>query len=135
MIRVSVTDPATEWEFQRVSSEERDRAGVSPEASVAIVRALANIQDGVFAWSVVVDGLVETSSNLGVVRGDSQHLRVELLSRSSVDEEVLRLQNRMSSAFATAFPAKWLFVTTKASFVSFSMRRAWFARPASSPPE
>jgi len=99
MIRVSVTDPATEWEFQRVSSEERDRAGVSPEASVAIVRALANIQDGVFAWSVVVDGLVETSSNLGVVRGDSQHLRVELLSRSSVDEEVLRLQNRMSSAF------------------------------------
>ena len=97
MLRVGVTDRSADWEFQRVSLHGEDRAAIAPAASLEVLRALANIQDGVFAWSEAVDGLVETSSNVGVVEGDSRRLRVELLSRSSVDEEVLRIQQKMSS--------------------------------------
>lgn len=100
MIRASLTDPAAEWDFHRLSDAdaETDRSAIGPEVSLEIVRALAQIQDGVFAWSPVADGLVETSSNIGVVKGDSSHLRVEILTRSSIDEEVLRVQQQMSSA-------------------------------------
>ena len=98
MIRAALTDPAAEWDFHRISKPVMDRSAVRPAASLEIVRALAELPDGVFAWSPVVDGLVETSSNIGVVKGDSRQLQVGILSRSSIDEEVLRVQHQMSSA-------------------------------------
>lgn len=97
VLRASVADPAVEWEFSEISLTEDDCMGVAPKSSVEILRALAQIQDGVFAWSPMIEGLVETSSNVGVVKGDSRKLRLELLSRSSVDEEVMRIQEKMSS--------------------------------------
>lgn len=56
----------------------------------AFADAAAHVTDGVCRMSMDVEGLVETSSNLGVLQSDDEKLHVEYLVRSSKKAELTR---------------------------------------------
>ncbi len=71
---------------------------VDARSSWAILKVLNGLPDGVLTMSKAIDGLVETSTNLGIVATDGDRLRIVTLTRSSKDGEVERVQSRMESA-------------------------------------
>ena len=56
----------------------------------AFADAAAHVTDGVCRMSMDVEGLVETSSNLGVLQSDGEKLHMEYLVRSSKQNELKR---------------------------------------------
>ncbi len=52
-----------------------------------IIRLLAEVPNGVRAMSKDIDGLVETSSNLGIISSDSEKITVTFSVRSSIAEK------------------------------------------------
>ena len=101
--RFGVTDPSAKIRCHEVALDEDDeRVGLNAGDSLVILRAIAALRDGVFSWSSDVDDLVETSSNLGVITMSAGEVSIQVLSRSSVDLEVERLQDRMSSVLEHA---------------------------------
>ena len=53
-----------------------------------VLRAICLLPNGVMAFSRDIKGLVETSSNLGIVRTDGQAVRLITMERSSVDSKL-----------------------------------------------
>ena len=104
--RFAVTDPLarTRCDVAALDDDDDDaaRVGLGAQDALVILRAIAALRDGVFSWSSEVDDLVETSSNLGVLTMSAEELSIQVLSRSSVDLEVERLQDRMSSVLEHA---------------------------------
>lgn len=75
-----------------------DLATCAPLSAVAtrtILKSLATLPDGVIAMSEVLKGLVETSSNLGMVRSGADEIELLLLTRSSKEGAVNSVQERM----------------------------------------
>ncbi len=67
-----------------------------------VIKALGKIPDGVLAWSEVIEGLVETSSNLGIVRTTEDKIEVVCLTRSSRTGAIAAIQERMERALEAA---------------------------------
>lgn len=76
----------------------------SIENSVArnIIRALAAVHNGVYAMSMDVKGLVETSSNLASIRTENGQVRVVTSQRSSVESAKLAVRQAVTSCFEMA---------------------------------
>jgi dipeptidase D len=68
----------------------------------ALVRLLLSLPHGVEAMSPDIAGLVQTSTNLGVVDTAPGEVTVNLLSRSSLDTSKLALADRIGAACAAA---------------------------------
>ena len=66
--------------------------------SRAVLKALTTLPDGVIAWSKSIDGLVETSSNLGILETTEGTLRATCMTRSSADDAIEHVQERMKLA-------------------------------------
>lgn len=69
------------------------------------VYLLSNCPDGVLKMSDNIDGLVETSLNLGIMRADENGVFFHHALRSNVDAQLSELEEKMS-AFATKNNAK-----------------------------
>jgi dipeptidase D len=67
-----------------------------------IVKVMGKIPDGVLAWSEAIDGLVETSSNLGIVRTNEETLEIICLTRSSKRGVIESVQERIERALEAA---------------------------------
>jgi dipeptidase D len=76
----------------------------SLNGSLRTLRLLAAVPSGVTAMSQVVDGLVESSSNLGVVTSEGEQVRITCCSRSSVVSslEYLAIRHRALGRLAGA---------------------------------
>ena len=73
----------------RIWGDDVDALGgnaLTTEASSKVIAMLNSVPNGVQAWSEDIDGLVQTSLNLGVLRLDEQ-LRMTFAVRSSVNQE------------------------------------------------
>ncbi len=64
--------------------------------SDALLRLLCDIPFGVLGMSRSIEGLVETSANLGVVRTEDGVVRITVSSRSSVEAEIDGLENTLA---------------------------------------
>jgi dipeptidase D len=53
----------------------------------ALTTLAAEIDDGPIAYSAAATGLVETSSNLGIMREEGRHIELTFMARSSIDAE------------------------------------------------
>jgi dipeptidase D len=53
------------------------------ERTTSIIGLINDIHNGVFTWSKSIDGLVETSNNLGVINTSDGFVKLNILSRSS----------------------------------------------------
>jgi len=73
----------------RIWGDDVDALGgnaLTTEASSKVIAMLNSVPNGVQAWSKDIDGLVQTSLNLGVLRLDDE-LRMTFAVRSSVNQE------------------------------------------------
>ncbi len=71
-------------------------------ASLSLLALLRNLPNGVHGMSRTVPGLVETSSNLAVVREAGDGYEIVVSSRSSVESRLDDMQNRVECAAAAA---------------------------------
>ncbi|MBD3220395.1 beta-Ala-His dipeptidase [bacterium] len=84
------SDPGLEW---RVGSVKVEKAWSGPETR-RLLNLLVAIPHGVLGMSLAIDGLVETSSNLGVVKTDGNKVRITCCSRSSVMSQLAGVVNQ-----------------------------------------
>ncbi len=70
--------------------------GMSIERSDELIRLLMALPNGVIAMSPSIEGLVETSTNLGVVESREDAFIIRMLSRSSIDTSVDELNDRIN---------------------------------------
>ncbi len=75
---------------------------IDPSAASCIVWAIAGCQDGVYRYSKEMAGLVQSSSNLAIVKSESGRTKVELLLRSSSESEKSSLADSIASIFELA---------------------------------
>ncbi len=96
--------PADSGFFVRVEGLDAKECPLPLESSTmrCIMKVMGKIPDGVLAWSQVIDGLVETSTNLGVVETLAGELRIVSLTRSSKAGAIEAVQERMERAVEAA---------------------------------
>ena len=68
---------------------------MSTEDSKKLIKLLCEVPNGVQAWSRDIEGLVQTSLNLGVAALDKEGLRLTFAVRSSVNQEKRELLQRL----------------------------------------
>lgn len=100
------TLPATETEV-RFSCERVEREKMLTQAcSEAVLGLLNDLPNGVQAMSTDIEGLVQTSLNLGILETTESYLRVAFSVRSSVNGEKAALLERLR-ALATHYGAAY----------------------------
>jgi dipeptidase D len=67
----------------------------TPEEGARVLQLLDDLPHGVLAMSEVFPGKVETSSNLAMVRSEGGELEIATSSRSFLDEELAKVQERI----------------------------------------
>ena len=85
-------------DFKLTVSEIACDAAISSEKTVQLVTLLRNLPHGVHGMSRQVLGLVETSSNLAVIRQESDGWSITVSSRSSVETKLDDMQARVECA-------------------------------------
>ncbi|MGQ0827559.1 MAG: aminoacyl-histidine dipeptidase [Bacteroidota bacterium] len=66
------------------------------------LKAIAECPNGVIAMSKDISGLVETSTNLGVIESLKDHIRIVTFQRSLVDKEKEKLNEKVETIFKNA---------------------------------
>lgn len=95
--RIAELDPDAKITVTRVDANDVE-ASLHPIAGStgrAIVKAIGALDDGVLGWSPAIEGLVETSSNLGVIQTRADEVEIVIMTRSSKEGAVERVQTRM----------------------------------------
>ena len=90
--RYSDIEPDITFTLDKVDS---DLIGVSYEDSATLVSLLNTLPSGIIAMSTDVEGLVETSLNMGILRTESEKAEVSFSVRSAKGAEKQKLGNRL----------------------------------------
>ena len=90
-------DPEATIAIDTLATDEVDasRHPMAGSTGRAILKAIGALEDGVIGWSQAIEGLVETSSNLGIIETGAETIRVVLMTRSSKEGMVESVQERM----------------------------------------
>ena len=88
--------------FRAAFSDGEAGPALDENASLSLLALLRNLPNGVHGMSRSVPGLVETSSNLAVVRETGDSYEIVVSSRSSVESRLDDMQNRVECAAAAA---------------------------------
>ena len=96
----SETDPGAVCYFEK--QETPYPSYIEEELMLRALKAIIACPDGVERMSASVEGLVETSNNMAVVRTEDGHLTVRCLMRSSVDTAKENLAQKMRCVFELA---------------------------------
>ena len=75
---------------------------LSSPSQRAIINSINGCVNGVIRMSDTIDGVVETSTNLGVVRTEHNFISVKCLVRSLIDSARTNTQNMIASTFELA---------------------------------
>ncbi len=70
--------------------------GLTVERTRQLINLLMALPNGVIAMSPSIEGLVETSTNLGVIESGEDAFTIRILSRSSIDTSVDELNDRIN---------------------------------------
>ena len=90
--RYSDIEPDITFTLDKVDS---DLIGVSYEDSATLVSLLNTLPSGIIAMSTDVEGLVETSLNMGILRTEPEKAEVSFSVRSAKGAEKQKLGNRL----------------------------------------
>jgi len=98
---LSATEPSLKIEL---SKTELPATLIDEKTQINLTHAIIAAPNGVMRMSDSMTGLVETSSNLAIVKSDSgsKTIRIACLMRSSVDSARTHLGSRMDSTFTLA---------------------------------
>ena len=75
-------------------------SALTPEATRMAVGLLHDVPNGIQAWSKDIEGLVQTSLNLGILKTEGEQLSMSFSVRSSVNQEKLELFRRIKAVGA-----------------------------------
>lgn len=81
-------DKSVERDAKMKLSETPNGKSMSEESSASIIGIITEVQQGPFSWSEDIEGLVQTSNNLGIVRTEEGKVVISISSRSSVVEDL-----------------------------------------------
>ncbi|MDR0420517.1 MAG: aminoacyl-histidine dipeptidase [Prevotellaceae bacterium] len=95
----SITDPDFEVS---IAKAEKPKEIIDKTTQTALIDAVYGCPNGVIRMSDSMPGLVETSTNLAIVKSDSDKIQVKCLMRSSVDTAKIDLSEAMESIFRQA---------------------------------
>jgi dipeptidase D len=76
-------DRSVEKDLKITCSKVRADRAFSEEASASVVGVISEVRQGPFSWSEDIEGLVQTSNNLGIVRTEEDKVSIPISSRSS----------------------------------------------------
>ena len=71
------------------------------ESSLSVLEAVSGVENGVVSMSDKIDGLVQTSVNLGVAEYENGEIRLTHALRSSVEKEKALLEERMKERYSS----------------------------------
>lgn len=86
----------------RMESTSASQWCIQPDVAHRLVLALVAVQNGVYAMSMDIRGLVETSSNLASIRTEKGLIRIVTSQRSSVESAKLAVRQAVASCFELA---------------------------------
>ncbi len=75
---------------------------IEENAASCMVWSIAGCPDGVYRMSNHIPGLVQTSSNLGVIRSEGEQTTATIFVRSSMESEKIALADHIASVFELA---------------------------------
>lgn len=81
---------------------EQPTSQLSPTSQSALINAVNACVNGVIRMSDEVPGVVETSTNLGVIKMADDHIKIQCLVRSLIDSARTNTQNMICSNFELA---------------------------------
>lgn len=93
------TDPEAVCYFEQ---QEAASGYIADTVALNAVKAIMACPNGVERMSAAVEGLVETSNNMAVIRTENGHFTVRCLMRSSVDTAKYDLSEKMRAVFELA---------------------------------
>lgn len=73
-------------------AEKKPTEMITSASSLSIIDLLSKLPHGVISWSQSVKDLVETSTNLAILKTKKDTLAIELMTRSSVDSDVVKIR-------------------------------------------
>jgi len=85
--------------------KEKMRRGLTDQSSRAAIDLLLSLPHGVIKMSRAVKGLVETSTNLATVKTNGKEMKIEMMTRSSIETELEKVRTEIASR-ARSFRAK-----------------------------
>ncbi len=86
----------------RLSEIEYPEMMIEENAASCMVWSIAACHDGVYRMSNHIPGLVQTSSNLGVIASDGEQTTATIFVRSSMESEKIALADNIASVFELA---------------------------------
>jgi len=88
----------------KVAIEQVDLPGslIDAETQANLFEAVNNCPNGVYAMSKEVHGVVETSSNLAIIKSENGKIEIASLQRSAVDSEKQKVAKEIYDAFANS---------------------------------
>lgn len=99
LAELSKIEPNILISINDVELPEKQLAKVS---QTAVINSINGCVNGVIRMSDTIEGIVETSTNLGVVLTKDNHISVKCLVRSLIDSARTNTQNMIASTFALA---------------------------------
>jgi len=96
LTELSIIEPNLELSLEKITPVKQQFSKATQFAFVNAVNACIN---GVIRMSDEVEGVVETSTNLGVIKTEDSYLHIQCLVRSLIDSARLNTQNMISSTF------------------------------------
>jgi dipeptidase D len=100
--RYAEIDPDLRIELEEIDDPGASMHPMSAGQSRALLKAIVAIPDGVIAWSPVLEGLVETSSNMGIVETTDEEMKLVALTRSSKPGAMELVQERAERALESS---------------------------------
>lgn len=88
--------------FRTVFTDDTAEEALSASRTLDLITLLRNLPNGVHGMSRQVPGLVETSSNLAVIKPDTNGFAITVSSRSSVESKLDDMQARVECASIAA---------------------------------
>lgn len=92
-------DPGVKLE---ITSAEMPKDVIDFTSTERLIKAVYGCPNGVMRMSMDMEGLVETSTNLAIIKSDDQGVKILCLLRSSVDSAREDLKNQIQSVFELA---------------------------------
>lgn len=86
-------DRSVEKELKTSVTEVPQRKSFSEASSKSVVGIITEVPQGPFSWSEEIEGLVQTSNNMGIVRTEGGNVRIEVSSRTSDKDDFSKNQS------------------------------------------
>ncbi|MBE6748757.1 MAG: aminoacyl-histidine dipeptidase [Ruminococcaceae bacterium] len=94
---LSVREP--DFTYQIKPLENGTFSAISNESAYAVIYALACVPNGVIDMSAEIQGLVETSLNLGILETDERNIKMHISLRSNKETTMNALEEKLSAFF------------------------------------